>query len=496
MKKNRTKQLRTLSIVLLLLFVLTGCTRIGQDLDPSSLGYEIEVTYNALGGVINQREKRLTNYAKNSLIFEPKGSSNLLIAPARTGYTLAGWYTDVKEIPGKNGEEPTYEFDPQDRWDFNVDRVHENITLYARWVNQAKAQYIDADTKEVVFTKDLTSSSPLAPLSNATLNIVGRSDATLLGYFQENLKDEIKFDEYEFSPLLPTNQQLYNQLAEEFPDNIIPYEDPELDQEEEVKIDTAAAVEAGDEDGANLEDSQILEEDTTWKFLNKFGYDMLADEDQLAKINKRKNEIIDQFITKYEENNQHNDIYLVYENGINISVQENSDLNEGGIYTFKDVGSEGSYLFESDLNLGDAAFKGNEDFSGVIDGQNHTLSNVHLKLSFSKKDSIQGAYGALFSSMTNAIVKDITFKDMTLEISAPPGVDVTAAVFALAADNCTFENVSIDGLNIISGSGDNGRADYSISEFILDDTGSTTNNVTVTNVTYDVSEFAEIIPAF
>jgi len=111
-------------------------------LDPADFGYGVEVTYHALGGVVNQREIRKTNYAENSLLFSPAGTSNLLVTPVRDGYTVAGWYTDYKESSDDEGN-TQYKFDPQSRWDFNTDRVQEDITLYARWVKKAEANYID-----------------------------------------------------------------------------------------------------------------------------------------------------------------------------------------------------------------------------------------------------------------------------------------------------------------------------------------------------------------
>jgi len=490
---KKTKHFPFLTILLAAIIILTGCSRVGQALDPAVLGYDMEVTYNALGGLINQREIRLTNYADNSLIFEPRGSSNLLVEPIKTNYTLAGWYTDVTEIPGEDGEEPEYKFDPQDRWDFNVDRVTEDMTLYARWVNQATAQYIDAKTDEVIFSKDLTSSSPLAPLSETILDLVGRTDATFLGYFQENLDDEIDFDAYEFVYLLPTEKQLYDQLAEEFPENIVTFEEVEEEVEvEETKIDTAAAEELEDE----LEDNIEQENDSPWLFLNELGYDLNADEDEIAEIRYRKNEIIEEYISRYEDNNKQNHIYLVYEDGLNITVENTQDLDAGGNYSFKNVGEEGSYIFESDLNFGDANFSSVDEFSGLIDGQNHVLSNIHLKLTFSKRDALEGGSGALFKSLSKATIKNITFKDMVLEISAPAGVDVTAATLALTAEDSIIENVTFDGLTIKTGNSDNGRSNYTISDFVLDDSGLTVKDVNATNINYEVSEFANIQSAF
>jgi uncharacterized repeat protein (TIGR02543 family) len=102
------------------------------------------VTYDALGGMVNAREVRKTYYLPNSYVFEPSGSSNMLVEPTRDGYILAGWYTAKTDQPTENGEE--YTFSADDRWDFYLDRVQGDMTLYARWLPRGRVDYVDADT--------------------------------------------------------------------------------------------------------------------------------------------------------------------------------------------------------------------------------------------------------------------------------------------------------------------------------------------------------------
>ncbi len=489
----KSKQLTNVIVfVLAFLLLTTSCTRIGEDLDPASLGYEIEVTYNALGGIINQREIRNTNYAKNSLLFEPRGSSNLLVAPLKTGYTLAGWYTDVKEIPGKDGEEPTYEFDAQDRWDFKVDRVQENTTLYARWVNQAKAQYIDSETGEIIFSKDITASSPLSALSPAILNLVAKNGYTFLGYFDENLEQEIVFSDYEYSPLMPTDQVLYDMLAEEFPDNFLPYDG-------EAEVITETETEQVDTEGEVDPEAEVipeanLEEIDPYVFLHQYGYQLEADDETLAAIRYRKNEIIDEYINKYIENNQHNDVYLKFEEGVKVHVAETADLSKGGTYMFDDLGDKGEYFIENDLNFGDANFAKSDHFSSTINGNNHVLSNIHVKVTLKKKDILEGTIAGLFGTLENATIKDVTFKDMVIEVSAPNGADVEIGALAVNGINSTIQNVTFDGLTIVT---DVDKSEtYRVSDFILNSENMKVENVTGNNVAIEVSDAAEVNRTF
>ena len=251
MKNNRIKLTRIVTLFLVIIITASSCSRIGEDLDPADLGYEIEVTYNALGGLVNQREIRITNYAENSLLFAPSGTTNLLVEPVKDGYIIAGWYTDVKEIPAADGEDVQYEFDPQDRWDFDIDRATENITLYARWAKKAEANYIDADTNEIVFAKNITAQSPLSALSPSILNLVSKTGYTFQGYYYEDLEEEFDFSQYKYCRYYRQLKELYTQLAEEFPQNIV-----QLDGE----TGTDEQAEAEESEESAEESEQLAEE--------------------------------------------------------------------------------------------------------------------------------------------------------------------------------------------------------------------------------------------
>ncbi|NLJ71112.1 MAG: hypothetical protein GX328_06590 [Clostridiaceae bacterium] len=544
---NRKKLIRIVIFLVILVLTASSCSRIGEDLDPADLGYEIEVTYNALGGLVNQREIRITNYAENSLLFAPSGTTNLLVEPVKDGYIIAGWYTDVKEIPAADGEDVQYEFDPQDRWDFDIDRVTENITLYARWAKKAEANYIDADTNEIVFSKNITAKSPLAALSSSILNLVSKPGYTFQGYYYEDLEEEFDFSQYEYSPLLPTTKQLYAQLAEEFPQNIVQLDgEAGIDEQAEAEESEQLAEESKEtEQAEETEQSEIQEpeseeqkeeqtnksgggeetlsadatdpnfpdemsgeeieelaavdnvaEETPWLFLNNLGYDMIATEEELAEIRYRKNEIIESYISEYDRNNADNNVYLVFSEGNKVQINEPQDIEENGKFVFKDLGEKGEYIINQDIDFGSGTFSPTDKFTGVLDGQGHILSNINLKISFSKKDTFLGAEGALFTNLEGAIIKDVTFKDMVINISAPPKTDVKAAVIAVNAINSQLENVKFEGLTINTGSRDDGSSTYEVSDFIMNNDNTSVNNVTGENIVLEVSDYAVITRFF
>lgn len=131
--------------------LLGGC-RVGTSslfVHPAEQGYEYEVTYDTLGGHINQIKKRVVYYADNSLLFEPSGTAGMLVQPKNGEKSLAGWYTNYTEETTENGT--VYHFEEDDLWDFSTDRVSDETTtdkvlnLYARWVDNPAINFLDAD---------------------------------------------------------------------------------------------------------------------------------------------------------------------------------------------------------------------------------------------------------------------------------------------------------------------------------------------------------------
>ena len=154
---------------------------------------------------------------KNSYLFKPSGSTNMLIQPVKDGHILAGWYTAKEDIKDANGNIIGYSFKAEDRWDFDEDRVQEDMTLYARWIPQGKIDYVDASTDNVMFSKNISEESAVQELSSAAEMLIAKSGYTFEGYYADKaLTTPYDFSEYIHAELIPSNEEIYEQLHAEF----------------------------------------------------------------------------------------------------------------------------------------------------------------------------------------------------------------------------------------------------------------------------------------
>lgn len=477
----KTKRLARIIIMLLLLpamLVSASCARIGASINPGDWGYDSVVTYHALGGMVNAREVRTTYYMDNSYLFEPAGTTNMLIRPVKDGYVLAGWYTAKEDVYDDDGNLVDYLFRSEDRWDFNLDRVQGDLTLYARWVRQARVEYIDAATGDVMFAKNITADSPIQPLSGAAENLIQKEGYTLMGYFEdEACTIPYDFSAYVHAEIRPTNVQLYTRLQEEFPQYIVPYEyvEPVIDPADE----EAGLVTANPD-----------------HYLNLLGYDITTDDAAVrAQIRARKDEIIDQAIEYYIENTADRNVYLKYIEGNFLRVSDPSHLRQGNSYSFAAGGADGIIIL-ADLDFAGLDFAASESFSGRIYGNGFTLSNIELNITGRRADMATERDAGLFLQLDNAWISDITFDNLTINTNFRTGIDVTIGAFAVEATASRLENIAFRDLTINSGNGDDGEADYLIYDFIARSSRNQVEQITGENVIINSSDFARIHSLF
>lgn len=471
MNKAKLTRVATILCAIVACSSFAACSNSGQSADPGAWGYDCKVTYDALGGMVNAREVRNTYYLPNSYVFEPSGSSNMLVQPSRDGYIMAGWYRAKTDTPTELGEE--YTFNASDRWDFYLDRVQDDMTLYARWLPQGRVDYVDAGTGEIIFSKNITADSPVQELSEAVVEFRKPAGTTLFGYYSDpECTQEYDFASYVHSEPRPTQQQLYDALYEQFPQYLekVEYVEPDEDEVDDIT-------------------------DTSWLFLNKIGYQMkTTDEAALAELRAAKDQLVESYIENYLINTAGKVIYMKFVEGNFVRVNQPGDMKIGGKYGFFGTDAEGNkidgYVIESDIDFSGVTLTMADSFSGVIYGNNHTLSNLTLSLTSKKVDKDTEKSIALFNELSDTTIDNLTFENAALSIQVDSGVTVKAALLALSAKNVTLTNVKIQGLTISSGKGDAAGSRYTLGDLFISASGTKLNDCVGEGLVANISESA------
>ena len=472
MKKNSFRQPLILLILILAASIfLGGCATTGKPPNPGDWGYDCLVTYNALGGVVNNREVRETFYMKNSYLFEPSGSTNMLIEPIRDGYILVGWYTDKEDVVAEDGS-ISYLFKEENRWDFDTDRVEEDMTIYARWIPQGKVKYVDPETDEVKFSKDITGNDAIQPLTPAAEALIAKPGKTFDGYYANSeLTIPFPFGEFEFREPILSNEEVYAQLFELFPDYFeeIEYVEPEEDQETEY--------------------------DTSDLFINKLGYALTTDDETaLSEIRAAKDAIYEESISYYMENAANRIIYLKYSDGRYIQVSKASDLKALGKTGFLGIDKSGNeidgYIIMNDIDFAGETLAMADSFSGKIVGNGYTLKNIKLRLKSKKMDQDKHKDIALFNELNGAEIENVIFENAIVELDVNSGISIDAAFLAIKSTDSVLTNVKFTSLSLTSGKGDDGKAIYRLGDLFVEETGTKAENVTGENIVITVSDDA------
>ena len=502
MNMKRTRQLIAVLLVLVMSAGLAGCARIGGAIDPREWGYESQVTYHAMGGMINTKEIRETYYLKGSLIFEPRGTTNMLIRPVKDGHILAGWYKGPLEPELDENNQPIIEFRAEDRWDFSADRVEESITIYARWIPQGVVRYVDSMTEEVMFSKNITSDSPVQPLTPAALRLVDKTGYTMEGYYEDKEATiPYDFSSYVHGELIPSEREIYEQLLEEFPDDIAVYDGEEELPPLEESVDEASkdAGEADADDEFDIGDVDVTPIDPH-AYIKRLGYIYTTeDEAVIEQIRLKKKEIIDESIRYYEENTAGNTVWLNYTEGRSKIVSSVEDLELNGRYGFFGTDDSGQsfdkYIISADLDFNGKTFDMVSDFGGTIEGNGHALDNISIAIAGRKLDQNEQYQGAIFGNLNGATIRDLEISNLLFTVNLPPTNHLQAAAFAVNAEKSTIENVKIDGVEFRLGRGDNGMGKYEVSDFIMNPGDSSLDSIEVSGFVA-VSNHADIVKTF
>ena len=484
-KKMRTILIGVVFAVICILF--SSCTGIGKAADPAELGYPCRVTYDALGGTINLQEVRTTYYAEGSYVFKPSGSSNMLVAPVREGYILAGWYTAKEDVTDENGNVTGYTFRAEDRWDFDEDRIYGDMNLYARWIPQSTVQYINADTEEILFTKNITADSPVQALSTSVEKLYTPAGKTLLSYyFDRECTQQCVFSELSHEELLLTNDKIYAALSEKFPEYIVPL------NQEMVVVEQVTS-----DDVENFED-----ESNPYLYIEKAGYRLTTTEEAVLKeIRAEKDALIERSIISYIEESNINQLYLKFIDGNYIRINSADHFKSGTKYSFPNLAGKevDGYILNADIDFGGAVLETAATFGGKIFGNGYTLRNFSITAGGKKVVANHlGSYG-LFESLAGAVIDNLHFENVSVNINTASKGSFYVALLAGEAENTTVNNCNFTNVKIKTGIGENAipyePADGGIcyvGDLFAAGSGNTTSDCALNNCTIEVLGNIEI----
>lgn len=167
-------------------------------------------------------------------------------------------------------------------------------------------------------------------------------------------------------------------------------------------------------------------------------------------VDKDGNPWNDEFIHPCEEENPVVQVFGKYIKGEYTIVYDADDLinaaNEN-IYLMNDIDMDGNILSLT-------------DYKYIFEGNGYKISNFTIEFSGKKNDLVDdydfpgesSIYTSLFGNMENAIVRNVTFENMTLTVNTTYKniYRILVSPFATSIKNSTISNVSLSGEVIIS----------------------------------------------
>lgn len=195
--KNRLKAIFLTVILTVTVLLLTSCGDEGTPYDEyDNDGYTVSIKFDANGGTFTTNTSVLIDsynpddFSDGKLpLIAPDNSSRVTpLSPKKSGYFLAGWYTQREavldangnhldhdgNIAAESGNDPAYVYG--DLWNFESDKftidasktysaTEPALTLYAAWVPEFVFEFYSKDGAELIGKKTIN------PLSNMTITL-------------------------------------------------------------------------------------------------------------------------------------------------------------------------------------------------------------------------------------------------------------------------------------------------------------------------------------
>ncbi len=179
--KKRSKSILIAFMLLAALMLVTACSDNAGTYDKlDAAGYTVSVKFDANGGLFAPNTSVIVDsYNISDMAKNDAGNAQLaLLAPNdsvrgegnhynvnKSGYFLAGWYTERTETGTDEKGNPTYTY--ANKWNFETDLLEVDasktysasepvVTLYAAWVPEFQINFISLDNNESVGTYKFT----------------------------------------------------------------------------------------------------------------------------------------------------------------------------------------------------------------------------------------------------------------------------------------------------------------------------------------------------
>lgn len=154
--------------------------------------------------------------------------------------------------------------------------------------------------------------------------------------------------------------------------------------------------------------------------------------------------------TTYYEISTPQDLRLLSDALIGSFYRDYSDDLVNRVWCYNDLNyKDANYMLTNNLNMNGINIKSLWHYAGILDGNNHTISNLTITESARRDDDVCYDQIGLFTSPQNATIRNITFNYLTmgLDVSSDPYGGYIGSI-AGDANNTTVSNVHIMNLQI------------------------------------------------
>lgn len=191
MRKKLLLILGIIAATALALFV--GACSSGADVDAIIKEYPITVIFDYNGGKTGESETQRIQCKMNSLLPKP-GATSFFSEPELAGYEVGSYWKGTR---GKDGE-----INLEREWNFDTDRVTENMTLFVIWQREKAIDIVYGENNSQTYSFRILESATSSNVFNrADLEIIApkwTNHSFYAYYYDEDYTEEVKYP-YDYS---------------------------------------------------------------------------------------------------------------------------------------------------------------------------------------------------------------------------------------------------------------------------------------------------------